>query len=150
MGGGGGGVGGRDGKAPVREVRWEGAVGWEGEVFCVVVVDVGAGEVGCGVSGYALVKGGFFGGFAYPIPRMSFFSWGIGQPLISPVMGVKVGHSPFGQLTAVMTVSRTMGKLRYSGPDRVERATAHLRTAVSFIVTLQERLPLPVSVVVLE
>jgi hypothetical protein len=48
-----------------------------------------------------------------------------------------------------MTVSRTIGKLRNSGPDRVERATAHLRSVVSFIV-LQKRLPLPVPVLIVE
>jgi hypothetical protein len=80
---------------------------------------------------------------------MSFFSGGIGQALTLPLTGVKIGHSPLGQLTAVMTVSRTMGKLRNSGPDRVERATAHLRAVVSFD-TLQERFPLPVPVSILE
>jgi len=45
----------------------------------------------------------------YPTPRMSLFSRGIGQPLILPETGVKVGHSPLGQLTEVMTVSRPMG-----------------------------------------
>jgi hypothetical protein len=52
-------------------------------------------------------KGG--GPRTYPTPRMSLFSRGIGQPLILPEIGVKVGHSPLGQLTEVMTVSRPMG-----------------------------------------
>lgn len=62
----------------------------------------------------------------YPVPGIFVFASGIAHPLISPLTGDQIGNLSFSHDTGTMTVSRPIGKLRYSGPERVESATPHL------------------------
>lgn len=61
----------------------------------------------------------------HPDPPTFLFMAGKG-PYMSPLTGSKIGHSPSSHVTGVRTVSRPMGYVINSGPERVERATPHL------------------------
>ena len=61
---------------------------------------------------HGLVVGPAFGNLrtcAYPVPLTSPCTFGVCHTLPSPLIGVQIGYPPFGQLTAVMTVSRPIG-----------------------------------------
>lgn len=61
------------------------------------------------------------------MPSTSVFLSAIGQPPIVPRTGSMKGHSPSSHVAGAMTVSRPMGKWRYSGPPRTDSATHHLK-----------------------
>ena len=61
------------------------------------------------------------------MPSTSVFLSAMGHPSIVPLTGSTNGHSPSPHEAGAMTVSRPMGKCRYSPPPRTDSATHHLQ-----------------------
>ena len=60
------------------------------------------------------------------MPSTSVFLSAMGHPSIVPLIGSTKGHSPSSHEAGAITVSRPIGKCRYSPPPRTDSATHHL------------------------
>ena len=107
-----------DRRAPVDEVWGDGRVWWEGEVDVTFVDEGAAGLLAMDFNGE--------GYSAYPWPGRSRMIPGSDHPRMSPWTGLwNTGQDPFSQVTLVRIVSRPIGKVVHSGPERTAKATPH-------------------------